>query len=51
MSPLLHLAHLHRDVGVRRAALVLGDEALGADDWMGEEGEGRSSPAVNILVA
>ena len=38
MSSLLDLANLHRDIGVRRAALVLGDEALGADDWVGSEG-------------
>lgn len=30
VCPLLDLAHLHRDVGVRCAALVLGDEPLGA---------------------
>lgn len=41
MGPLLDLANLHGHVGVRGAALVLGDEALGADNWRGgrEEGE------------
>ena len=32
LGPLLGLPHLHRDVGVAGPGLVLGDQALGADN-------------------
>lgn len=40
MGPLLDLPDLDRHVGVRGAALVLGDEALGTDNWRRGGGRG-----------